>query len=374
MLVTPVVRKSSCRAGATLTLAAIALLGGCSRSQQRPRDPAQVRAQIVRLLPARIPDRNGWATDITAAFAALNIEPTTSNLCATLAITEQESNFSSDPVVPNLPRIALAEIDRRAGQHDVPQFLVHAALLFKSPNGKRYDERIAAVRTEQDMSRIYEDFMGSVPLGKRLFAGDNPIRTGGPMQVSVDFAEQRSRAYPYPVAGSIRHEVFTRRGGVYFGIAHLLGYPVSYPQMVYRFADYNAGFYASRNAAFQRAVSIASGIPIPLDGDLVGYGRDRNRIGTTEVAVRSLARSLDMSDGQIHRALQDGETARLEDSNLYQGVFKLAEHLQHRALPRATLPRITLESPKITRKLTTAWFATRVDQRYRRCMAKATGS
>ena len=363
------------RSGATLAFAAIALLIGCSGTQQRPRDPAQVRAQIVHLLPARLPDRKGWATDIYAAFASLDIDPSTSNLCATLAIAEQESNFNPDPVVPGLPRIALAEIDRRAAQHDVPQFIAHAALLIKSPNGKRYDERIAGVRTEQDMSRIYEDFIGSVPMGKRLLAGDNPIHTGGPMQVSVDFAEQLARAhpYPYPVAGSIRHEVFTRRGGLYFGIAHLLGYHASYPQMVYRFADYNAGFYASRNTAFQRAVSLASGIPIPLDGDLVGYGRDGNRIGTTEVAVRSLARSLGMSDAQIHRALQQGETADFEDSKVYQGVFKIAEQLEHRPLPRASLPRITLESPKITRKLTTEWFATRVDQRYRRCLAKGSG-
>jgi hypothetical protein len=39
-------------------------------------------------------------------------------------------------------------------------------------------------------------------------------------------------------------------------------------------------------------------------------------------------------------------------------------------LPRAMLPGITLKSPKITRKLTTAWFATRVDQRWQRCMAR----
>ena len=37
----------------------------------------------------------------------------------------------------------------------------------------------------------------------------------------------------------------------------------------------------------------------------------------------------------------------------------------------AMLPRIRLHSPKITRKLTTEWFAKRVNQRYQRCMRRA---
>jgi hypothetical protein len=357
-------------------LAATFLLAACTPSTPPPPSPSQVRAQIVRLLPATLTDRQGWAGDIQAAFAALQIRPVTPNLCAALAVIEQESGFNPDPVVPGLARIARAEIDRRAERLGIPQFLVRAALAFKSPNGIAYDQRLAAVRTEQDLDRIYEDFIDSVPLGRRLLGGANPVHTGGPMQVSIRFAEEHARAmaYPYPVAGSMRQEVFSRRGGVYFGIAHLLGYPTSYPRLLYRFADFNAGLYASRNAAFQSAVSIASGIDLQLDGDLVRYGGGRDEIGPTEVAVRTLAPALGLGPSQIHRALEQGRSQRFERTDLYRQVFALAEREARKPLPRQRLPRIRLDSPKITRSLTTEWFATRVDKRYRNCMARAAGS
>ena len=59
-------------------------------------------------------------------------------------------------------------------EHDVPQLLVRAALSMKSSNGKSYAERIAAVRTERELSLVYEDFIGRVPMGRRLFADCQP--------------------------------------------------------------------------------------------------------------------------------------------------------------------------------------------------------
>jgi len=355
-----------------LALSGVVLLGGCAKPEAvRPqRPPAEVRKQILRNIPASTADREGWATDIDAAFVALQIDTSVRSVCAALAVTAQESSFNADPVVPGLGRIAREEIDRRAEVHHIPQLLVKGALLVKSPDGRSYGDRLDSVRTERELSLIYEDLIGSVPLGRQLFADANPVRTGGPMQVSILFAEQHAEVhrYPWPSGNSIRDEVFTRRGGLYFGIAHLLGYPVSYDRMLFRFADYNAGFYASRNAAFQKALSIASGVPLALDGDLIRY--DDSEPGTTERAARDLGRRIDLSDSDIRHALEQGESIDFERSELYRRVFAQADQTAHAPQPRAVLPRIALESPKITRKLTTEWFATRVEKRYRTCLDK----
>ncbi|MNS06130.1 hypothetical protein D3C72_375490 [compost metagenome] len=219
---------------------ALALLQGCAgRREEAPEaDPAKVRAQLLRLLPAQAKDREGWARDIQVAFEAQRIAPSKSNLCAVLAVTEQESTFNADPQVPNLGRIAREEIDRRAARLHIPKLLVDGALKTPSGNGKSYQQRLQAVRSEKQLSELYDEVIARVPLGKTLLGGLNPVHTGGPMQVSIDFAEKHARDYPYSHDGSIRQEVFTRRGGMYFGIAHLLGYSANYDRQLYRFADF----------------------------------------------------------------------------------------------------------------------------------------
>ncbi|MGH8417633.1 MAG: DUF1615 domain-containing protein [Pseudomonas sp.] len=362
-------------ANAAISVLLLAFLAGCS--SQRNKTPAPppdlVRSEIVRLLPANVADRQGWATDIYTAFDTQKIDPSVENLCSVLAVAEQESNYQVDPAVPGMGKIAQDEIDRRASKVHIPNLLVRSALDIRSPTGKTYSERLSTARTEKDLSAIFDDFIGMVPLGRTLFGNFNPVHTAGPMQVSIEFAEKQARDYPYPVEDSIRHEVFTRRGGMYFGIAHLLGYPVSYDKPIYRFADFNAGWYASRNAAFQSAVARLSGKRLALDGDLISYGFSP-ALGQTELAVRSLHAQLGMRNTTIRSALEQGETLEFEDTDLYKQVFALADKAAGKPLPRAILPGIVLESPKITRQLTTAWFAQRVEERRVRCMARASGN
>jgi hypothetical protein len=321
-------------------------------------------------MPPNVANRDGWAVDIFAAFEALDIRPTAENICAVVAVTEQESTFQFNPAVPGLAAIARREIEERAARFHIPKLAVNAALALDSPTGKSYRERLDTVTTEKELNDIFADFIAIVPLGERLFGSLNPVRTGGPMQVSIAFAEEHAarKPYPYPMPGSVRDEVFTRRGGMYFGIAHLLDYPADYDDMVYRFADFNAGHYASRNAAYQNAISALTKTPLALDGDLLLHGSAASEPSKTELATRKLADQLGMSDAAIRRDLQRSEGEDFADTQLYERVFDLAD--ASKPLPRAVVPDIRLVSPKITRKLTTAWFAGRADERYERCLTR----
>jgi hypothetical protein len=357
---------------ACLALAVLAGCGGSIKPEPEVLSPEQARALIAQLLPPKIPDRNGWITDIHAAFTAIDIATTAEHVCAVAAVAEQESGFEVNPAIPGLPAIAMKEIDARAQHAGVPSLVVHAALHLPSPNGRSYSERIEAAHTERDLSDIFEDLVGVVPLGKLFLADRNPIRTAGPMQVSVSYAEAYvdRHPYPYPVEHTLRREVFTRRGSVYFGVAHLLDYPAAYDQPLYRFADYNAGQYASRNAAFQHALSLASGVPLAPDGELTRLdGSDPPT--STELAARVLRKRIDLSDADIHDDLQHSRREDFEQTALYEKVYALADRLEARPLPRAQVPQIELKSPKITRHLTTAWYASRVDWRFHGCMQRA---
>jgi len=356
--------------------AAVLVLGGCASGPTEPQGPVlspeQARELIDQALPKGVADRGAWVNDIYAGFTVQGLELSRPNVCAVVAVIEQESNFHVNPVVPGMGAKAWKEIDTRAEHAGVPRMIVHAALELRSPTGSTYSQRIDAAKTEKELSDIYEDFIGTVPLGKKLFADYNPVRTRGPMQVNVAFAESYAsvRPYPYPVKTTLADEVFTRRGSLYFGIAHLFAYQPPYDDYVYRFADFNAGQFASRNAAFQNAVSRASGVSLATDGALLSHESD---VSSTELALRALAGRLDLSEGEIHRALEEGKTKDFERTELYRRVFALAERMAKRPLPRAMVPTIKLHGPKISRNLTTSWYAHRVDGRFDRCMGKGGG-
>lgn len=339
-----------------------------------PPGEREVRALINRLLPGYIKDRNGWSGDLYSAFASLGLPHAAPVYCAAIAVIEQESTFQSDPVVPGLPAIVWRELEQRGARYGIPKLLIATAMLKTSPDGRSYKQRIDGLKTEKQLNTLFNDLISEVPAGKQLFADYNPVRTGGPMQVSVAFAEEhaRERKYPYPMSGKLRDEVFSRRGGVYFGSAILLDYPAPYDEVVYRFADFNAGRYSSRNAAFQAALGKLAGQALTLDGDLLRYrnGQPIAEPSGVELALRSIAGKLRLTPGEIRRDLLLEKTAAFGQSPLFIRSFALADQAAGRPVSRQAMPQIDLKSPKITRKLTTEWFARRVEGRYRDCLTR----
>lgn len=334
----------------------------------RPR-PLSGPELVGSLIPSFVQDKSGWTADIVAAFDALHIEPNRENVCAVLAEIDQESAFQSIPVVPGLPRIVRGELDARRKNYGIPDWLMDKSLAMRSPDGRSYSARIDALRTENDVNDLYEDMISEVPFGKKLFAGYNPVRTGGPMQVNAAFASAHAakRRYPFAHDGPLRDALFSRKGGLYFGVAYLLDYPANYPDMRFRFADYHAGRYSSRNAAFQKAVSSLSGIPLQADGDLLRYedGIALEDDSRTLRALLAIAPRLNMDRDGIFRDLRLEKSYAFERSRLYARVCALTP-----ALPRAQVPEIEVRGPKFTRRLTTRSYVDRVEGRYRDCLKR----
>ena len=336
-------------------------------------DPIQGRTLVDKLLPPGIKHRREWQADIFDAFAAMKIPYTAEYFCGAMAVIEQESSWQGDPVVPGLGQAVWKELQIRANKYDIPLPLVKLILQRKSANGKSYAARIDALKTEREMNALFEELIADGQNIGLKFSIANPIRTGGPMQVSVDFAEQQMRAwpYPYPVTDTVRHMVFSQRGGVYFGIAHLLQYRAPYTRMLYRFADFNAGRYSSRNAALQMAVGKLSRRKLDRDGDLLRYNGDvaSSQTSATQLALYHIAGKLGLSRAAIDHDLAQEKTETFVNTALYRRIYQLVDKPGH-PWPRETLPQIRLVSTKITRKLTTAWFAERVNGRFERCMQR----
>lgn len=333
---------------------------------------AEARTVVERLLPGNVSERKSWAADIADAYRALGIPAIPESVCMTIAVIGQESGFQVDPVVPSLPQVAWRELERRRERTGLPRLVLDAAVALRSPNGHTYKERLDTVRTERQLSAIFDDFVAVVPLGAKLLDRYNPIHTVGPMQVSVDFISEYARQRPTYLQGqatNLRAVGFSRPGGIYFGTAHLVDYHAPYDDPVYRFADYNAGRYASRNAALQNALATLSGISLKPDGALIR--RDDDSLTDTARAALALGPRLGLDQDRILNALRQQRSEAMQNTELYRRVFELADRRAGVPLPRAVIPQIKLTGPKIQRNyLSTAWFARRVQSRYDACLKR----
>ncbi len=349
---------------------------------------AEVRALARRAIPSG-KDQPGWAADIHAALVANGIRTSQSNVCSVMAVIEQESSFTTNPEVKDLGRLAERQIKAKLASLPVlPGAAVQGVEMFlalKPTPEKSYRAMIRAARTERDLDLVYRNMVFflfrqfastrllNTPSIARRIDAENPVATLGSMQVSAGYAvaEVEKRTGRRLGLGSIwklRDELYTRKGGVSYGTRMLLGYRADYPSRLFVFADYNAGRYASRNAAFQHMVADLSGRALALDGDLMLYsgGKPRPEASATEKALRKLG----FLDEETLRAdLVQEKEYEFRNTATYARVAAAYSEKTGKKPPYAMLPQIRLQSPKIRHHMTTAIFARAVMRRYERCMA-----
>lgn len=379
-------------------LTVLVLSVACVSRQDAPAPPPTAVAptltveRLAQALPSGLNDRQGWASDILSTLDQLELPPTLQNVASVLAVLEQESGFSPNPSVPGLSQLVKTRLDAytsRLGPLGEP--LAKKLLEGKAPGTTNtFYQRIDLLKTERDLDRLFRDilryYQDQFPvtmvaagiLGEaftsRSFEDLNPITTAGSMQVSVRYATQLAIEKGRDPS-QVREEIYTRRGGLYYGVSRLLSYNANYDNPVYRFADYNAGFYSSRNAAMQAQLGELLKQEVVPDGDLLLYDKEGKALERDSNTLRAFLQwrsrfAPDLSEARVRRDLHDEKTLSFEQTETWTRFRKSYQAQTGKRPDFAHLPRVSITSPKMKTDRTTAWFARSVQKRYQRFYAR----
>ena len=362
------------------------------KTEERLLSHRQTR-RLVSLAQPKLNDAAGWAEDILWALQFSGLSLNAENVCALVATIDQESNFKTNPPVEGLGRRAIAALKAKLEGTGLNSLVLRGLFAVDPSISKGLYDRLRAARTERDIDMAYRKLIEEIltiesiiqldsnyGLGAaEFFESRNEITTIGSMQVSVVSALDFERRYLgrqlyFEDIYRVRDFLYTRRGGLLAGTRQLLGYRSGYTRKIHRFADYNAGRYSSRNAAFQWVVSQIDGSELALDGDLLIYrGQEvSSAVSKTERAIVRVSgtHSLGLSAEEIRKDLRLEKVFEFTKTATFNSMRALYKATFGLDPPFARVPRIKLESVKLDRPLTTAWFAKRVEGRYRRCLGR----
>jgi Protein of unknown function (DUF1615) len=158
-----------------------------------------------------------------------------------------------------------------------------------------------------------------------------------------------------------------------YGALVLLGYNGGYDKKLYRFADYNAGRYASRNAGFQATIAELLNKPLATDGDLLIYdeqGKPTAIVSNSEQAINEvlLKYQLAVSAAQVRSDLLQEKQSGFSHTLTYQAISQHYQLLMRKPAPFAIIPNIVLHSEETSGMMSTEKFTDKVNARYHRCM------
>ncbi len=381
-----------------LTLSVILAACGDNSWWSKNNQPTLDADQIKQLLPPRINERSAWAKDIFDITEQLDIPQTKENICSIVAVADQESNFVADPQVAGLGEKAVKEVEDRLDEKfkdklgdaiggTLAGYFQEVLKNQPSPDNN-YLSQMRRVKTERQLDELYREIFsymskhyhvsaltGAAKLVGQDFAEKlNPVTTLGSMQVHIGYAKEHKRQSGNIAA--LRSDLYSRYGGLYYGIHRLMMYPADYNKAIYRFADYNSGMYSSRNAAFQSMLNALTNTKLDLDGDLLLYTKDgsiRSTISQSERELTSIFASNNMlvTPRQIRTDLKKEKKKDFEDTATYRAVTKLYQQKMAKEPMYAIMPEVVISGPKLSRDYNTNWFATRVNGRYQSCMQRA---
>jgi hypothetical protein len=346
--------------------------------------------RLIRLAEKSVVDAKGWAIDLHDVMQQHDFPESKENICAAIAIIDQESGFVADPVVPGLGKLSEQALREKFDKVPIGGGIALRWLENNPSPQASFMARIRNAKTERDLDLAYRslvDYAGKTTsldmvlrlgLLNKLIEEKNEIDTAGSMQVSVKFAlsEARKRRWlPMTLDDvyGVRDHLYTRQGGMYYGVQQLLGYDTGYSQKIFRFADFNAGRYASRNAGFQKVVATLSGQSLAFDGDLLSYGKDGQplkSVTATEKAIRlaNAKHKLGLDDKSIRADLLQEKDVGFTSTRSYISIRDRFAASTKNPVAFAVIPDIVLNSPKLSRSFTTKRFAESVNKRYQACM------
>lgn len=358
-----------------------------------PLGPAQVRTAF----PEGVGDPAGWAKDTLAAFSDSSLVPDATRVCAVVAVLQQESGFQADPPVAHLGALVRTRLREEAEKYGpLGPTAMERLLKERAPGDRRtFDERIKRLRTERELDLLFRDMLeaerrehpamvATANLLDTLFRGRrledlNPVTTAGSMQVSVRWAVDYARSRGWPDdEEALRDALYTRAGGLRYGVPRLWGYPLSDADVLYRFADYNAGQYASRNAAVQRALARLTGLSLEADGDLLAFGPDGRPTAEdsqTLGAFRAFRQRFvpTLPEARLRQDLEKGKELAFEETPSYLALRRVYREQIGSPMPGAALPELELKSPKLRRGYSTAAYSRNVMRHHRACLQRLRG-
>lgn len=345
--------------------------------------------QVTTSVRSGPPESRRWAQAVITGLRAAEQPIHRSQVCQVLAVIEQESGYQANPPVPGIAGMVREELaERLRSLGPLQDDALDALLAIRAPDSElTYEQRLEAARNERDLDLLYREVLDhaadTVPvigsMTQALLPGVlerlNPVTTVGSMQVRVDYALEHRRAADVP-RKALRDHLYTLEGGVLFGTLRLFDGAQGYDAPIYRFADYNAGPYSSRNAAFQRQLQTITGQPVTADGDLLVYndrGRPRaDQNGETVRVLTDWAQTLEppLPRSRILADLEHEKSARFERTDTWGAVRTAFAEKMGREPAYAIVPDVALDSPKLQGAWSTSTFANRVDRRYRDCLER----